>query len=173
MAGKGQITSERASSGSHATYRTRTSQRTPQRTLPAKRSHQGGYWATSGCACTHPREPFRGSRDLRSLPVALVLVLPCYILYYRYYGRKKNAENSCACAEHTSVTSGSGPLPVTSLLVNCNGSSLPQDPPEIWFQNHIYTTFILYINQISRKKPRNLTFKKLSNIKIHQHFKCF
>jgi hypothetical protein len=37
MAGKGQITSEGASSGSHATYRTRTSSRTPQRALPVKR----------------------------------------------------------------------------------------------------------------------------------------
>ena len=59
-----------------------------------------GYYATSGCACAHPtvsrghvtlddvisgeKAPFpvAGSCDVRSLPVAMVLVLMYYILYY-------------------------------------------------------------------------------------------
>jgi hypothetical protein len=68
-----------------------------------------GYYATSGCACAHPtvsrghvtlddvisgeKAPFpvahahtlppsSGSCDVRSLPVAMVLVLMYYILYY-------------------------------------------------------------------------------------------
>ena len=43
--------------------------------LPVRRPHWGGYCATSGCACAHPVTP-SGSRDLRSLPIAMVLVLP-------------------------------------------------------------------------------------------------
>ena len=50
--------------------------------------HYGGYCATSGCACAHIREHPKGSRDLRSLPVAMVLVLLYYILHY-YSSKKK------------------------------------------------------------------------------------
>jgi hypothetical protein len=84
--------------------------------LQVKRPHWGGYCSTSGCACAHPSKGTdSGSRDLWSLPVAMVLVLLYYILYC--YSKKTNAGNGCACAEHTSVTSGSGPLPVTWLPV--------------------------------------------------------
>ena len=56
--------------------------------LPVKRTHQGGYCAISGSSCTHPREP------LRSLPVAMVLVLLYYILYYCSSSTKCTG---CAC----------------------------------------------------------------------------
>jgi hypothetical protein len=56
--------------------------------------------STSGCACAHhSKGTHSGSRDLWSLPVAMVLVLLYYILYY--YSKKTNAGNGCACAKHT------------------------------------------------------------------------
>ena len=66
----------------------------------------------------HPHPP-SGSRDRRSLPVAMVFVLLYYILYYNY-SKKKALETEkkvrgeiWACGEHTSghvtdVTSGQG-----------------------------------------------------------------
>jgi hypothetical protein len=42
-----------------------------------------GYCTTSGFTCAHPREPRRGSSDLRSHPVAMLLLL-----------RKKRGEKS-------------------------------------------------------------------------------
>jgi hypothetical protein len=80
-----------------------------------------------------PEGTLKGSRDLRSLPVAMVLVL----LYYIYYYSKKKAGHTeytsgqktplgwilrtsgCACAEHTSVFSGhvtSGSSPANAVL---------------------------------------------------------
>ena len=90
--GKGQITSERASSGRHATYRTRTSQRTPQGALPVK-IHTRVDIAQLPIAHVHTHGHPKGSRDLRSLPVVLVLVLLYYILYY-YYSKKKTREKA-------------------------------------------------------------------------------
>ena len=55
-----------------------------------------------------PKGTPKGSRDLWSLPVAMVLILLYYILYY-YYSKKKTRRKIRACAEHTSgyeVTSG-------------------------------------------------------------------
>ena len=52
-----------------------TYQKTPEK--------NGGETPTSGCALAHPSIP-SGSRDLQSLPVAMVLVLLCY-----YYSMKK------------------------------------------------------------------------------------
>ena len=47
---------------------------------------KGRVTPTSGCAWAHPSSP-SGSRDLQSLPVAMVLVLLCY-----YYSKKKALE---------------------------------------------------------------------------------
>ena len=142
MAGKGQITSARK-------RQTRTSQRASQGALPVERPHQGGYYATSGYVCAHPREPLRvtfdhygvmfhyvtsgqkaplgrilcnfrlrmrthkgtpkGSRDLRSLPVAMVLVLLYYIFYdcYKRGGEAGHAQNMLPVrASSGHVTSG-------------------------------------------------------------------
>jgi hypothetical protein len=55
-----------------------------------KRPHYGGYYATAQPEDAHAHTLSRnpsGSRDLRSLPVAMVLVL----LYY-YYSKKKARE---------------------------------------------------------------------------------
>ena len=54
------------------------------------------------CTAGHPREHPLGSRDLRSLRVAMVLVLLYYILYYYYCSSTKCT--SCAC----DVNSGYG-----------------------------------------------------------------
>ena len=118
--------------------------------LPVKRPHQGGCCATFGCACAHPREPLSGSRDLRSLPVAMELVLLYYILYYYYSSSTKCT--CCACAEHTSGSDQdlfrsrdwrhfrsrdfrgrhfrSGPLPVAP-------------PPQMPFELCWYTTYAI------------------------------
>ena len=81
---------------------------------------------TSGCAWAHPSIP-SGSRDLGSLPVAMILVL----LYYYYskkkareterkkYGKKVRGKNTGvtvrgetrACAEHTSGNRKKGGKP--------------------------------------------------------------
>ena len=57
-------------------------------------------------AHAHTQGNPEGSRELWSLSVALVLVLPYYIVYY--YSKKKMRGNGCAFGEHTFVTSGSG-----------------------------------------------------------------
>ena len=154
MVEKGQITSERASSGSHATYMTRTPQRTP---------HQGRYFATSGCACMHLTQGNTPSGSLRVTfhnvisgqkgPLGLILrnfrlcmrtPLPGsrhfqqpWYLYYRTtfcttIVRKKRGKRLCMrrayfCDSWFRLRL----LPVTSLLIMRNGSILLIDPTEI------------------------------------------
>jgi hypothetical protein len=117
------------SSSNHAKYKTRTSWRTPQGHF--RRGHMtfGHYrcCATSGCA--HPRGPRKGSSDLRSHPVATLLLLLrkkgekkaghaqnllpimatsgqvlCQSRNFVTSGQKGGygATSGCACAEHTS-----------------------------------------------------------------------
>ena len=62
----------------------------------------------------HTQWNLKGSRDLRLLRVAMVLVLLYYILHY-YYSKKKTLETVAHAHAITSVQGmfRSGPLPVT------------------------------------------------------------
>ena len=104
MAGQGQITSERGSSGSHATYRTRTSQRKPKRHFRQGKPQM--------------RTPKANPFEVTSLPVSLS-VMRNDTFCTTTIGRKKHGKrlhmrtrshlvraasgdvtSGCACAHH-------------------------------------------------------------------------
>ena len=87
MAGKGQITSERASSGR-------------KRDGDVLENTQGNFRSRMRI----PNGTPKASRDLRSLPVAMVLVLLYYNLYY-YYSKKQARECVAHAQNILSVTS--------------------------------------------------------------------
>ena len=102
-------------------------------------------------AHTLPRESPSGSRDLRSLRVAMVLVLLYYILYY--YSKKKTRSLSWLPVSADSGDFRSGPLPVTWFPV----TSLPVSPRSFW--NTVWTVLIYYwANLLKRNKIFFLIF---------------
>ena len=95
-------------------------------------------WPLRNCRL-HMRTPKgtpKGSRDRRSLPVAMVLV----VLYYCYSKKKSAGMHFRAHAKHNSGHFRSGPTPDTWLLV----TFLPVAPPRTTSSNIVWAVSIYY-----------------------------